>query len=205
MKTTKQNIRQAALSLFADRGYEATSVRDIAEALSLSKGALYRHYADKRAILDAILESADITASLPPPLDPSELTRFGTAAFRRLTAGETAELFRLLTTGQYGDPTLRCAHEKLLYQLPLAQISGALSHLPEPRRGQEALLFWSPLLALASRFDAAADQTALYMQASEHCRALAARYKKQEKDRQKKLLIAAAYARLHNPFRREKY
>ena len=99
MKTTKDKIRQTALMLFADRGYEAVSVRDIAEALALSKGALYRHYTDKRAILDAILERADLTATLPPPRDPAGLARFGAEAFRRLTEGEAAALFRFLTVG----------------------------------------------------------------------------------------------------------
>ena len=200
MKTTKQEIRETALSLFADRGYEAVSVRDIAEALSLTKGALYRHYADKRAILDAILENADLTASLPAPRDAGTLIDFGKAAFARLTTGQPAALFRLLTVGQYGDPVLSYAYEKLLWQLPLSQIAPALSTLPDTRREEWALLFWSPLLSLASRHYAAADKKAVAAKAAEHCRAFAARLTARDEERQARLVFAAAYGRRPNPF-----
>ena len=199
MKTTKQEIRETALSLFADRGYEAVSVRDIAEALSLTKGALYRHYADKRAILDAILENADLTASLPAPRDAGTLIDFGKAAFARLTTGQPAALFRLLTVGQYGDPVLSYAYEKLLWQLPLSQIAPALSTLPDTRREEWALLFWSPLLSLASRHYAA-DKQAVAAKAAEHCRAFAARLTVRDEERQALLVFAAAYGRRPNPF-----
>ena len=200
MKTTKQEIRKTALLLFADRGYEAVSVRDIAEALSLSKGALYRHYTDKRAILDAILESTDLTASLAAPHDADTLISFGKAAFARLTEGDTAALFRLLTVGQFGDPVLSYACEKLLWQLPLSQIAPALSALPDALRGEWALLFWSPLLSLASRHYAAADKQAVAAKAAEHCRAFAARLTVRDEERQARLVFAAAYGRRPNPF-----
>ncbi|MFR4009307.1 MAG: TetR/AcrR family transcriptional regulator [Christensenellales bacterium] len=55
MKDTKENILQVALGLFARDGYEAVSVSEIAGALGITKGALYRHYAGKRDIFDSIL------------------------------------------------------------------------------------------------------------------------------------------------------
>ena len=55
MKDTKKRILLSALELFARYGYDATSVSRIAEAVGLTKGALYRHYEDKAAILRAIL------------------------------------------------------------------------------------------------------------------------------------------------------
>ena len=55
MKDTKERILLSALELFARYGYDATSVSRIAEAVGLTKGALYRHYEDKAAILRAIL------------------------------------------------------------------------------------------------------------------------------------------------------
>ena len=51
---TKERIWRTALDLFAQKGFEATSVSDLAGRLGLSKGALYKHFADKRAILDEI-------------------------------------------------------------------------------------------------------------------------------------------------------
>ena len=55
MSDTKERILKTALRLFAANGYEAVSVSDIASALSITKGALYKHYANKRGIFDAIL------------------------------------------------------------------------------------------------------------------------------------------------------
>ena len=41
----------AALDLFAERGYENTTVIDIAERAGLTKSTFFRHYADKREVL----------------------------------------------------------------------------------------------------------------------------------------------------------
>ena len=43
MSDTKENILKVALHLFAVNGYEAVSVSMIAEALGMTKGALYKH------------------------------------------------------------------------------------------------------------------------------------------------------------------
>jgi len=44
----------AALELFAAKGFEGTSVRDIARAVGLSESVLYAHFDSKRAIFDAV-------------------------------------------------------------------------------------------------------------------------------------------------------
>lgn len=51
---TKGALLQAALALFAAKGYEGTSVRDIARSVGLSESVLYAHFASKRAIFDAV-------------------------------------------------------------------------------------------------------------------------------------------------------
>ncbi|MGN0702668.1 MAG: TetR/AcrR family transcriptional regulator [Lentihominibacter sp.] len=56
MGNTKERILMTALELFARDGYEAVSVRNIAEKLNITKGALYRHYKSKRDIFDSIVE-----------------------------------------------------------------------------------------------------------------------------------------------------
>ena len=56
MGDTKERILLTALQLFARDGYEAVSVRTIAEELGMTKGALYRHYKNKRDIFDSIVE-----------------------------------------------------------------------------------------------------------------------------------------------------
>lgn len=54
---SRAQILEAALKLFAHRGYGATSVRDIAEAAGLSKGNVYHHFADKESIFRELLEN----------------------------------------------------------------------------------------------------------------------------------------------------
>lgn len=56
MGDTKEKILVTALQLFARDGYEAVSVRNIAEELGMTKGALYRHYKNKRDIFDSIVD-----------------------------------------------------------------------------------------------------------------------------------------------------
>ena len=55
MADTRENILNTALRLFARDGYEAVSVSTIAGELGMTKGALYKHYKNKRDIFDSIV------------------------------------------------------------------------------------------------------------------------------------------------------
>jgi len=54
--STKNRILDEALVLFAENGYKGTNLRDLAAQLGLSKSALYKHYASKEAIWNALLD-----------------------------------------------------------------------------------------------------------------------------------------------------
>ena len=54
--TTKSRILDEALVMFAENGYKGTNLRDLAAGLGLSKSALYKHYASKEAIWNALLD-----------------------------------------------------------------------------------------------------------------------------------------------------
>ncbi len=56
--TTKERILWEALELFAKQGYEAVSMRDIGAAVGIRESSIYKHYAGKQAIMDAIVERA---------------------------------------------------------------------------------------------------------------------------------------------------
>ncbi|MBW3079842.1 TetR/AcrR family transcriptional regulator [Bifidobacterium saguinibicoloris] len=51
---TERRIRDSARRLFAEKGYEKTSIQDILNDLGLSKGGLYHHFKSKEAILDQL-------------------------------------------------------------------------------------------------------------------------------------------------------
>ena len=54
--STKSRILDEALVMFAENGYRGTNLRDLAVRLGLSKSALYKHYASKEAIWNALLD-----------------------------------------------------------------------------------------------------------------------------------------------------
>jgi AcrR family transcriptional regulator len=51
---TRQRILDIALDLFISQGYDATSIRQIAERLGFSKASIYYHFASKQDILMAL-------------------------------------------------------------------------------------------------------------------------------------------------------
>jgi AcrR family transcriptional regulator len=59
---TREQIRDVALELFAEQGYEKTSLREIAERLGVTKAAVYYHYRTKEEILDNLF--ADLLGSI---------------------------------------------------------------------------------------------------------------------------------------------
>jgi AcrR family transcriptional regulator len=55
---SRQEILRTAARLFQQRGYDATSMNDVAGALKLSKGGLYHHFQGKDEILFEIMNHA---------------------------------------------------------------------------------------------------------------------------------------------------
>jgi AcrR family transcriptional regulator len=105
---TPRLIQEAALELFLDRGYEKTSLREIAERLDVTKAALYYHFKTKEDIVIGLFQEFgrpldDLIAwgrTQPPVLETRlELLRRYSAALE--TAGP---LFRFAYENQ---PTLR--------------------------------------------------------------------------------------------------
>lgn len=52
---TREQIRTLALELFAERGYDGTSLREIAERLGITKAAVYYHFKTKEEILASLV------------------------------------------------------------------------------------------------------------------------------------------------------
>jgi AcrR family transcriptional regulator len=72
-ETTRDRILAVASELFSDKGYEATSLREISERLGFTKAALYYHFQSKDQILSALLEPAqNLIGELLTRLDGAE-------------------------------------------------------------------------------------------------------------------------------------
>src|SRR5262252_7143508 len=52
---TRGRIQEVALELFTEQGYEATSLREIAERLGVTKAALYYHFKTKDEIIESLI------------------------------------------------------------------------------------------------------------------------------------------------------
>lgn len=54
---TKENIIETAVQLFREKGFEKTSMQDIASALGISKGGIYHHFKSKKDIIETVREN----------------------------------------------------------------------------------------------------------------------------------------------------
>ena len=104
---TRDRIEKAAIRLFVDKGVTETSVRDIARAVDLSEGALYRHFLSKEQLVWAVFERHYVAfASRLDALAQAETTAHGklAAMIRGFCQAhdEDPTLFRFLLFVQHG-------------------------------------------------------------------------------------------------------
>lgn len=84
---------QAAVDLFTEQGYDATTVVEITERAGLTKATFFRHFPDKREVLFAGQRAhsallAEEIAAVPDPMPPLEAVA---AALAALTTSFTSE------------------------------------------------------------------------------------------------------------------
>ncbi len=180
MGDTGERILLTALELFAKRGYEAVSISDIAGALRLSKGALYRHYESKRAIFDSILarmeqRDGDQARDHDLPDGPSEtdeaayahasvedMVAFSKDMFRYWTEDPFAAPFRrILTVEQYGSPEMAGLYRQYLAAGPMAYVADLFRGMGVTDPERQAAAFYGPMFLLYSVYDGAEDKAAV--------------------------------------------
>jgi AcrR family transcriptional regulator len=175
--STKERILQAALRLFAENGFAATSTGAIAGEVGITKGALYRHFTNKQDILDCIVEQmrthnaehagtfdiapAELSTDATPTERAAALSRikaFSLSQFRYWTENDFAVRFRhLLTLEQYRNPKLAALLKEYL-------TGGIVAHTRELMRAASAgiqdadaevlaLEYFAPILMLINAAD----------------------------------------------------
>jgi AcrR family transcriptional regulator len=86
-RATRGQLIEVATSLFAENGYESTSIEAVLAAAGVSRGALYHHFAGKEALFTAVLETvseritAEITEIISGCTDPLDAIRTGALAW----------------------------------------------------------------------------------------------------------------------------
>ncbi|SDE57723.1 DNA-binding transcriptional regulator, AcrR family [Fontibacillus panacisegetis] len=183
MADTKENILHTALHLFARDGYEAVSVSAIAGELGMTKGALYKHYKNKKDIFDNIVEriyqidierakkyevpeeTFDKSPSTYRNTTVDKIKVFIEAQFRFWTEDEFASNFRkMLTLEQYRNPEIMELYQKCLVSGPVSYMEDLFRELIEqgiwnkssPK--QLALEFYAPFYLLVSMSDTMPDK-----------------------------------------------
>lgn len=83
---TRHKVMAAARALFAERGYEPATIRDIAKGAGMSTGAVFANFQDKAELFDAVLAedlervSAALTEALARPGDTAARLEAGLSA-----------------------------------------------------------------------------------------------------------------------------
>jgi AcrR family transcriptional regulator len=175
---TRERIFEAALDLFGTRGFEQTTMRDIAQAVGIKAPSLYKHFASKQQIFDALLVECDrrmeevqekLGISLMDveaypellTLGPAELVAIGLRLFDFLLHETlTARFRRMLVMRQFADTTLAERYTALYFEAPLSYQAAFLEQLVlagrlracDPR--MMALAFYAPVHLLIARCDA---------------------------------------------------
>ncbi len=166
---TRAALMQAARSLFIDKGYGDTSTPEIVAAAGITRGALYHHFEDKRALFravvmdEALAVASAIEREAPAGLSPIDALLSGSAAY--LDAMRAPGRTRLLLIE--GPSVLGPAEMKKLDEDNAARTlrSGLEAAIDE--RGL-------PLAALADLLSAAFDRAALAIDAGEDVQEYAA-------------------------------
>ena len=132
---TRGAIETAAVRVFARRGFAASNMRQIADEAGLSAGSIYRHYASKEELFEALLGQASeglraTAAHLSGDGDPLELIRGFTEVFLAdLANGEgAAEFFMVVNHGFTTDTPAGTAARLAVTQRALWDAFAALVH-----------------------------------------------------------------------------
>lgn len=189
---TKDNILNAALKLFSERGYEGSSMSDIAELLGITKAALYKHYKSKQEILDGIIKKMetndfDCTEKYDMPQgEPNEFSKeykdvplnnagqYALAMFKYWTENEFASQFRkMLTIEQFRSEKMTKLYQNYLCIGPLEYMASifknsAVKSASDEEAMQLALDFYGAMFLLYGVYDGSSDKQAAYKMLEKH-------------------------------------
>jgi AcrR family transcriptional regulator len=135
---TRTAILDAALRLFADRGYDTVSLRDIATGAGVTHGLIRHHFGAKEQVWQAVVDRADevYRSALQPRIQRALAEPDPAAALEIVVRGLTTTTARhpeiarlLLAEGTRGGPRLR---QILTRMAPLrAALAAMASHDPD--------------------------------------------------------------------------
>ena len=130
---TKELITQSALEMFAKRGYQAVSIRDIAKAVGIKESSIYYHFTNKQAIMDEILtrinrliaeKKADFSNVFSSATEVSEEAMCSVAVGileNYLMHAFVYPVIQMLSIERLADKRADEIYKRIVFDLPLAQ------------------------------------------------------------------------------------
>lgn len=177
MGNRKEEILIVALHLFARDGYEAVSVSQIAGALDMTKGALYRHYKSKRDIFDCIVERMEQTDSnqaedYDMPEDDKEkmpekyetvslddFVEYSKSMFEYWTEDDFASSFRkMLTIEQFRSEEMQKLYQQYLASGPVSYVNDLFESMGIENAKEKAVRFYAVMYFYYSVYDGAENK-----------------------------------------------
>jgi AcrR family transcriptional regulator len=135
---TRERLQEAALELFAHRGYEQTTATEIAQSVGLTERTFFRHFSDKREVLfegqELLVEAfLDGVAAAPDDATPMELVSAALESAAAFFPGERRDRARLRQSVIDQNPALQERERHKLSTLATT-VSDALRArgVPEP-------------------------------------------------------------------------
>lgn len=216
---TKEKILQAALDLFARDGYEAVSVSMIAGKLGITKGALYKHYTNKRAIFDSIvyrMEENDFDNArnfhMPEDLFENMPERYRSTDFEQLCAYTLSQFIywtedsfasnfrKILCLERYRNSEMNALYQQYLGSGPLHYVEDLMGQMIHSGLADEsarylALDFYAPVYTLISIYDGGGDPGELAARLKEHMEVFVRRLEKRARIMDEKVHTRMEYPR----------
>jgi len=133
-RTTRERLISIGLGLFAEHGYEGTSIEAVLRESGLSRGALYHHFDGKEDLFAAVLEQVeqDVAADLAPVVmaqapDPVAALRVGCLAWIRLVADPVVRRIVLIDApavlGWHEWRSVEARHGLGLFKIALSEVA----------------------------------------------------------------------------------
>lgn len=177
MGNTKEEILTVALHLFARDGYEAVSVSRIAGELGMTKGALYRHYQNKRDIFEHIvkrMEQGDSEQAEKNNVPEEEMEKnpekylettmedfleYSKSMFKYWTEDDFASSFRkMLTLEQFRNEEMQGLYQQYLASGPAGYVKDLFQSMGIADADYKAVRFYAVMYLYYSIYDGAQDK-----------------------------------------------
>ena len=175
---TKKKIIEVSLALFAQKGFDGVSVREIAKEVGVRESALYKHYKNKEDILDKIIEEmiSNIRNGYELRHVPETLTEGVAEGYRNISEEQLCEMSwsifkmfteepklsnfrRLLMREQFHNKTFAKYYDKFFIEGVIESQAKTFLQLVDSglfRKADEriiALHFYGPIMLLFQQYD----------------------------------------------------